>query len=254
MNYLQTEQVGEVLYIRLNRPEKRNALHPELIEAISTQLSAISIDENIRIVVLEGKGDLFCAGADISWLKKLKEASEETRIRDFGKLGELLQTLHSLPQVSIAKVHGGVYGGGLGLMAACDFIYAEENTRFSFSEINVGMVPATISPFIAERVAKAELKRLFMSGKSFSASYGKEIGLIDIQDTAEEIETRLKAFVNLLLSKPGNALQQVKALFTKLESKELTTKNTLSAAKMIAEILSKKETQELFDKFLLKNR
>ncbi len=167
-------------WITLNRPEVRNALSGELMEAVGESLDAFEADGAIRAIVLAGAGPAFCAGADLRSMRSSRESSDEANRADARRMGGLFHRIASCRKPVLARVHGPAIGGGVGLMAACDIVIAADSTRFQFSEVRLGIVPAVISPFCIRRLGAVTAKRLFLTGEAIDATAALGYGLVDM--------------------------------------------------------------------------
>ena len=195
---LRVETNGPVLYVTLNRPDVRNAFNDELIDALYETFS--TVDESIRAIVLSGAGQTFCAGGDLNWMRKAADYTEEQNYADAFKLAWVFKAMAECPAVIIAKVHGAAYGGGCGLVAAADVAIASQDTQFAFSEVRLGLIPATISPFVIEKIGAGHAKALFTTGETFNANKALTIGLIHemvlFSELGGAVEKKLKAILS----------------------------------------------------------
>ncbi len=169
-------QNGPVLKITLERPEVRNAFNDVLIAKLTEAFSNLSAD--VRAVVLQGEGKAFCGGGDLEWMRQASAYSEEQNAEDAMKLGRLFDSIARCPALVVARVHGAAFGGGCGLVASADVAIAEENTIFAFSEAKLGLVPATISPFVLPKIGSGNARWLFCTGETFDATTALRINLI----------------------------------------------------------------------------
>lgn len=169
---------GAVAHIVLARPEARNAIDGEMAHELRAAVSAVSAREDIRVVVLAGRGSVFCAGADIEWMKAAAGFSRAENLKDAGELAELFETIDRLPQAVVACVQGAAFGGGAGLLAVSDVVVAEEGARFAFSEVRLGLVPGVISPYVVRKIGVSAARELFLTGERFSAARARELGLV----------------------------------------------------------------------------
>ncbi len=249
LEYLET---GKLAVLKLNRPEKRNALNKEMIDDLSNLFAYLKQNDDVVLLQIIGKGDVFCAGADIAWLKQLKKSSQEQVKSEFLGLSKMLGLLYELPQVVFTMVHGSAYGGALGIMACSDFVLSAPKTVYSFSEINIGLVPATISPFIVNKIGVSQAKKLFFSGEKFNEDKAVEIGLVDQVPQATPGELNYETLMETVLKKPHHALKAMKQLFRGLESGKISMGNQAYSSELIAKLIESEETQELFDSFLTK--
>lgn len=192
---LKTSHQGPVTKICLDRPEVRNAFNDELIASLTQAFAELPADT--RAVVLAGEGKAFCAGGDLEWMRKAAAYSEEQNYEDAMKLGALFQSIARCRALVIARVHGAAFGGGCGLVAASDVAIAEENTQFAFSEARLGLVPATISPFVLPKIGLGNARWLFSTADSFVASTALRVGLIhevtNIVDLDAAVERKIEA-------------------------------------------------------------
>ena len=154
-----------VVTLWLNRPEKKNALSGRTIEELSAFAKAAQNDPTNRVVVLRGSGDIFCAGGDLGWMKQQIEANREERMREARKLAEMLRDLNEMSLPLIAVIQGGAFGGGVGMACICDTAIAVNGTKFGFTETKLGLIPATISPYVLARMGEGNARRVFMSAR-----------------------------------------------------------------------------------------
>lgn len=167
-------------WITLDRPEVRNALSGELMEAIGEAVDACEADESVRALVIAGAGPAFCAGADLRSMRSSRDSSDDANRADARRMGGLFHRVASCRKPVLARVHGPAIGGGVGLMAACDIVIAAAGTRFQFSEVRLGIVPAVISPFCIRRLGPVVARRLFLTGEAIDANTALGYGLVDI--------------------------------------------------------------------------
>ena len=173
---LKVERDGSVLRVSLNRPEVRNALNDALIESITQVFKTMVPD--IRVVVLSGEGASFCSGGDLEWMRKAAGYTEKENVADALKVSEMFTAIRDCHAVTIASVHGAAMGGGSGMIAACDIAIATPESKFGFTEVKLGLIPATISPFVIDRIGKGHARALFVTGEVFDAAHALTIGLI----------------------------------------------------------------------------
>lgn len=164
--------------LTLNRPERRNALNADLIAALAEALETLRGQDHVRVVFLAGAGEAFCAGADLDWMRAALELSEADNRDDALAMGRMLKALWDLPQLTVALVHAAAFGGGAGLAAACDMAVAVEGATFAFSEARLGLIPATISPYVVAAIGARQARRLFATGEAFDAQAALAYGLV----------------------------------------------------------------------------
>ena len=167
-----------VTAVRLNRPEKKNALSAAMIMELTALAGRLGADEQMRAVILSGASDVFCAGGDLQWMQAQMTTSRAARIAEARKLAHMLKALNTLPMPLISKVHGGAYGGGLGLLCVCDYVAASSEAKFGLTETRLGLIPAAISPYVLARLGEGMARRIFMSGRVFNAEEARAIGLV----------------------------------------------------------------------------
>ena len=178
-----------VHFVVLNRPEKHNAMSEEMIVTLADVANRLANDSEVRVVVLKGEGTSFCAGADLAWMQKQFSATDTERRDQAFALATMLRRWYELPKPLIGQIHGSVFGGGVGLTSVCDVAIAEESTKFAFSETRLGLIPATISPYVIAKIGSEKAIPLFMSGRKFTVDAAINIGLVDQSTTKNNLET-----------------------------------------------------------------
>lgn len=201
---------GSVLYLTLDRPDVRNAFNDELIEALTAAFTSLS--SGVRAVVLGANGSAFCGGGDLNWMRKAAAYTEEENIRDAMNLAGLFDSMVRCPAVVISRVHGPAFGGGCGLVAASDVAIAATAAKFSFSEVKLGLIPATISPFVVDKIGKGHARALFSTGEVFDAARAHSIGLVHDVVEAGEIDARIGRCLDAVLAAGPHAVAESKRL------------------------------------------
>jgi len=252
--YIEVQQEGQVVRINLNRPERHNALILELIAELDQVLDAVTGMSEILFVVLSGNGRSFCAGADLNWFYSSEQLSLEQNTERYMHLSNLLLKMYQLPQVTVAVAWGNVFGGGIGLMAVCDFVLADKNTRCMFSEVKLGLLPATILPFVAKRLSVQDLRKWILTGALFSASEANKAGLIDILCESGEIETCLSGFLASFDQAAPSAVKKAKQMINKVVSGEIGVTDSDITANILAETLLTSDGQEGIHAFFEKRK
>lgn len=174
---IEATQAGAVTVI-MNRPLRKNAFNADLISALAEAFDTLAGAEGVRVVFVRGAGGTFSAGADLDWMRAAIEHTEHDNRADAFEMAKMLKALHDLPALTVALIEGGAFGGGAGLAAACDLAVATESSNFSFSEVRLGLIAATISPYVIQAIGPRAARGLFATGKVFSAAYAEKIGLI----------------------------------------------------------------------------
>lgn len=250
--YIEIHLQGPIVRINLNRPERHNALVPELIAELYEALDEIATLDELLFVVLRGNGRSFCAGADLNWFSGADELSAEENAEQYKLLAEVLLKLFQLPQVSIAAVHGNVFGGGIGLMAVCDFVLAEPRTKFTFSEVKLGLLPATILPLVAKRISIQDQRKWILTGSLFDAQEACKAGLVDIVSVEGGLEDYLLEFLNSFGAASPSAIKSAKVLINKVACGKVNMYDTDLTSNILAEALLSADGQEGIQAFLEK--
>lgn len=193
-------------------PQKHNVLSARAISDITAACTALRARSDIRAVILAGEGASFCAGGDLGWMREQMAADRETRIREATKLADMLYALNTLPQPLIGRVHGNAFGGGVGMMSVCDIAIGVEGAKFGLTEVKLGIIPATISPYVIARMGEAKARRVFFSGRLFGAEEALELGLLARVATPETLDSAIEAEVAPYLAAAPGAVARSKAL------------------------------------------
>jgi methylglutaconyl-CoA hydratase len=190
---------NEIGILTLNRPEKRNALHPELIRQMKSQLKEAAKDDSVKVLIITGEGKSFCAGADLEYLNEMKNYSSMVNEKDSRELAELFVTIYNFPKPVIAAVNGAAIAGGCGLASVCDIIVTDElNAKFGYSEVKIGFIPAIVSTFLIRRVGEGMAKQLLLSGDLIDGKRAYEIGFVNylcdnVLELSLDIASKLKS-------------------------------------------------------------
>jgi methylglutaconyl-CoA hydratase len=203
-------------WITLDRPEVRNALSGELMEEIGQAAGAFEADDAVRALVLAGAGPAFCAGADLRSMRGSRESSDDANRADARRMGGLFHRVAGCRKPVVARVHGPAIGGGVGLMAACDIVVAASGTRFQFSEVRLGIVPAVISPFCIRRLGPVTAKRLFLTGEAIDAATALACGLVDVVAADADLDDAVARICGDLGKAGPKALVAAKELVDKV--------------------------------------
>lgn len=252
--YIEVHIDGPVARVNLNRPERHNALILEMISELDLALDELAARNDLHFVVFSGNGRSFCAGADLNWFYSSEQLSLEQNTARYQHLADLLLKIYRLPQTTIATVRGNVFGGGIGLMAVCDFVLAETNTRFMFSEVKLGLLPATILPFVAKRLSVQNLRKWILTGNLFLATEANQAGLVDHLFNEAELETSLNSLLNSFSLASPSAVKRAKQLINQVVSGEIKITETTLTSAILAEALLSPEGQEGIHAFLEKRK
>jgi methylglutaconyl-CoA hydratase len=206
---------GPIRRLRLTRPAERNAISGQMGEELMLAFAALAADADCRVIVLEGEGKSFCAGADIAEMRASGGKTFEQNLRDAERLAEMFRTLDSLPKPVIGRVHGHCLGGGVGLVACCDAVVASDDTAFAFSETRLGIVPAVISPYALRRIGATHARRYFLSGERFDAAEARRIGLVSERCAPVDLDAVVTRLVDEMLAAGPEAIARIKGMIHK---------------------------------------
>ncbi|MFZ5619029.1 MAG: enoyl-CoA hydratase/isomerase family protein [Pseudomonadota bacterium] len=240
--------------VTLNRPEVKNAFNETLIVEIADALKAVSQDANVRVVVLQGAGDAFSAGADLSWMKRASEFSAGENMGDARRLASMLHSIYACEKPVIALVQGACMGGGVGLASACDIVIASDDAFFALSEVRLGIIPAVISPFVLSAIGARQARRFFLTGERFDATKAKEIGLAHMVCMRAQMEATLDGVVKNLLACGPAAQKEAKALIRLVAGRPIDDAVMGETAGLIARVRATPEGKEGVAAFLEKRK
>jgi methylglutaconyl-CoA hydratase len=201
-----------VATVTLNNSEKHNAFDDIIINKLTSLFKEISARDDIHVMVLAAAGKSFSAGADLSWMKRMASFSFEENLQDANTLAKMLETLNFMPQTTIAKIQGATFGGAVGLASCCDIVIASNQASFCLSEVKLGLIPATISPYVVNAIGLKAARRYFQTAERFTAERAYQIGLVDEVVAADELSTAVKSMVNSLLKNSPAAMKLAKKL------------------------------------------
>jgi len=241
--------------VTLNRPEKHNAFNAEVIGELTDVFTQLETRRDIRLMVLGGKGRSFSAGADLDWMKEAATYTQEQNERDAVKLAQMLRKLHGLPQATLALVQGAAMGGGAGLVAACDVAIAMSSAKFRFSEVRLGLTPATISPFVIQAIGPRWAKALFVTAESFDAAYAEKMGLVHYTaETEEDMSALEEHVIGLVMAAAPEAICGSKKLVDDFAGQVIDDAIGVETAKRIAARRASAEGREGLSAFLEKRK
>jgi methylglutaconyl-CoA hydratase len=209
---LTIQRDGLVTRLVLERPEVRNAFNDELLAQLSDAARELTRSRAARVVVLEGAGPVFCAGADLNWMSRMVAYSREENVMDASRLALVFQALDTLPMPLIARVQGAALGGGAGLAAVADIVVAADDAVFGFTEVKLGILPAVISPYVIRKIGPSAARELFLTGARFSAVRAREIGLVQHVVAPDRIDDRVRQLIGELLTSGPGAMAVTKEL------------------------------------------
>ena len=210
------ESVASIGTIRLNRPDIHNAFNNEMIAELTDCFLEIEKLEDIRLVILRGNGKSFCAGADLNYMKGIAKFGYKENYEDAQKLAKLFETVYNCTRPTLAVVHGACFGGANGLIAACDIVIAEESTKFAFSEVKLGIAPATIGSFVLKKTGEFKGRDLMMTGRRFSGKEAEKVGLVNRAVGSVEMEEILENYIKEFNTAAPGAVRATKAMIVKV--------------------------------------
>jgi len=249
---LLVEKKDGVARVTLNRPEVRNAFDDSLISELKKAFLEIGKDNTVRAMILAGSGPAFCAGADLNWMKRMAGYDYAANLRDAQALADMLAALDRMPKPTIARVHGPVFAGGTGLVAACDIAVGTREAKFCFSEAKLGLSPATISPHVIRAIGERAARRYFLTAEVFDAEEAHRIGMLTI--LTEKLDETIDGLLGHLLAGGPEAMRKIKELIRAVASRPLDDALVAETAKRIAEIRVSPEGKEGIASFLEKRK
>lgn len=238
----------------LNRPEKHNAMNADMILEIIDCFENLDRMDDVRVVVMRGKGKSFCAGADLNYMKGIAQFGYDENYNDSLKLAKAFNVVYTCSKPTIALVHGAAIGGANGLLAACDFVYAAEDTKFAFAEVKLGIAPATISPYVVKRIGEFAARDLMLTGRRFLGDEAEKCGLANKSIPAEELDQVAADTIKHLKSSGPKAVAASKNLIYDLYNEFDFGESLDQTAKLIAKLRASEEGQEGMASFLEKRK
>jgi methylglutaconyl-CoA hydratase len=244
----------KVATVTLNRPDLRNAFNEHTIAELALVFDELGQNELVRVVVLAANGPAFCAGADLNWMKKMAGYSHDENQADAARLADMLRTIYLCPKPVVAKVQGDCYAGGMGLVAVCDIVVASEAANFCLSEVKLGLVPATISPYVIKAMGENAARRYFLTAERFDAREAYRIGMAHEVVAPEELDTAVLAIVTALSKNSPHAVREAKKLVREVVGRPVDDALLADTANRIAEIRASDEGREGVASFLEKRK
>lgn len=236
MNFIKHEFIDDLCIVTLNRPEVKNAFDPLMIQEITQTFIDLNRNQKLKGIILQGYGTAFCSGADLAWMKNMIDYTYEENMKDSENLWNMFETIKNVQHPVLAKVHGAVFGGALGILACCDYVIAEEKTKFCFSEVRLGLAPAVISSFILRKCSDTFVRPYMISAEVFFAEAAAKMGLVH-QIYCNEI-----AIEDLIKKISGNGLEGMRA--TKKLLNQLEASNLNEHKKITTDVISRLRVSE----------
>jgi methylglutaconyl-CoA hydratase len=244
---------NKIARVTFNRPEVHNAFNDIMIKELSMVFDDIARNPDVRVVVVTGKGKSFCAGADLNWMRRVKDYSYEDNLKESLELADMLYKIYASPKPTIARVNGTAIGGGTGLVAVCDIAIAAERAKFSFSEVKLGLIPACISPYVIKKCGEGKCREFFLTGERLTADKACNAGLINAVVELEGIDTFIDELVGKLVSSGPEAIKSCKELLRKVSEMSIHEAKNYTA-EIIAQLRISAEGQEGMVAFLEKRK
>lgn len=244
---------NSVAELTLDRVEKHNALNAQMISEIRQAVSEIISDESIRVVVLSARGKSFCAGGDLNWMKQQATRDREGKIAESTELALMLREMDELIKPLIGRIQGAAYGGGIGMISVCDIAIATDTVKFGLPETRLGLIPATIGPYVVRRLGEANARQVFMNGKRFDAAQAYKFGLISKVVDEQQLESAIESEVNAFLQCAPGAVADAKSLCMQL-ARNPDKDNLEMTANRLADRWESREAQQGIDAFFTGTR
>lgn len=254
MNLVENQSLNRVAYISLNRPDKRNALSPELVEALQNAFDQAKADDQVKVIVLKAYGEVFSAGADLAHLQQLQTNNYEENLADSNRLKTLFYTIYTFPKLVIAQVEGHAIAGGCGLASICDLVFSVPEAKFGYTEVKIGFIPALVACFLVRKLGEGRVKELFLSGELIDAKTALGYGLINFIVDKEKIGTEVKTYAEKMASTTSaQSIALTKALLGEIYTMNLND-SLAKAAMCNAKVRASEDCQRGIATFLNKER
>lgn len=247
---IEIEYSPGIATIWLNKPQKRNAFNHKMITELSKAIKLVDEREENMVVLLKGKGQAFCAGADLNWMQHAAHLDKHDNYAETKQLSTFLYNLYTCSKVTIAVVHGAAFGGGIGLAAACDIVLCADETRFSLSELRVGLVASCISPYVVKKIGESRTRELVFTARHFDGKEAEKYGLAGKSVPMEKLDQLTREYVAMILKGAPKARELSKKLIYQVASGKITPLSIKQTAKILADVRVSKEATERIDDFL----
>lgn len=256
MNYqtIEIARSGMLATIWLNRPEVRNAFNEVAIAEITQAFRKLDHERDVRAIMLAARGPAFCAGADLNWMKKMSSYSEAENLADAAALAEMMHAIYTCTKPTVARIQGDCYAGGMGLVAACDIAIAHESAGFCLSEVRLGLIPATISPYVIRAMGERASHRYFLTAERFTAQQAKNLGLVHEVAGGDDLDLVTDGIVASLLTCSPHAISEAKRLLHDVAGEAIEPQLIADTVRRIAEIRASREGREGVQAFLNKRK
>ena len=243
-----------VATVTLDRPDVRNAFNDATIAELALAFDELGRDEDVRAIILAANGPAFCAGGDLNWMKAMAAYSDSENYDDALKLADMLRTIYMCPKPVVARIQGDCYAGGMGLVAACDIAVAADGANFCLSEVKLGLIPATISPYVIKAMGENAARRYFLTAERFTAQEAHRIGFIHELTSAADLDAKVAAIIKSLVTNSPNAVMEAKVLVRDMVNLPVSRELMADSARRIAAIRASAEGKEGVASFLEKRK
>jgi methylglutaconyl-CoA hydratase len=243
-----------VATVTINRPKVRNAIDDTVIRSLTDAFKALHADAEARVVVLTGSGSAFCAGADLGWMRRMAAAGDVENLASAQTINAMLRSLNELAKPTVARVNGAAYAAAMGLIAACDIAVAAEEAMFSISEVRIGLVPSTISPYVIAAIGAQAARRYFLTGEAFSAAEAHRLGLLHQVVPGSGLDTAIESVIASLLAGGPQSQARAKRLIAEIAGRPVDDALEALTARSIADARASAEGREGIAAFLEKRR
>ena len=254
MAQLQINVAGAIATVSLNRPEVRNAFNDEVILEVTAAFKDLGARDDVRCIVLAANGTAFCAGADLNWMRSMADFTREQNLEDAGRLAEMMRTVYECPKPTIARIQGDVYAGGTGLVAVCDIAVAVDTAGFCLSEVKLGLLPSTISPYVIRAMGARAAHRYFLTAERFSAAEALRIGFVHEVVAADALDAKVADLAQALVNAGPAAVKACKKLVQDVAGYDITPELVAMTVGSIADVRVSPEGREGLQSFLNKRK
>lgn len=241
-----------VATVSLNRPDKHNAFDDQIIVQLTEAFLLVENDDSVRVMILAANGKNFCAGGDLNWMKRIAAYSHTENLADATALATMLRTLNSLSKPTIARVQGAAYGGAVGLVSCCDMAVGAGNSRFCLSEVKIGLIPATISPYVIAAIGEKASRRYFLTAEVFTGLQARQMNLLSEVCDESELDVKVRELVDSILANGPMAVREAKQLIFEVDNRSVDDQLVAQTSARIAAIRGSEEGQEGLSAFLEK--
>ena len=254
MKHLLVHVTDKVATVTLNRPDVRNAFNDEVIVEMTAAFNMLGAQSDVRCIVLAANGTAFCAGADLNWMRSMADYTREQNLADAGRLAAMMHAVYACPKPTIARIQGDVYAGGMGLVAACDMAVAVDTAHFCLSEVKLGLVPSTISPYVIRSMGARAAHRYFLTAERFTAAQAWHIGFVHEVVMADALDAKVSELSTFLVGAGPEALKLCKKLVQDVAGQDITPDLVNLTIKSIADVRVSPEGREGLQSFLNKRQ